>query len=268
MTDLTITPVDKTDELFCEYDGQMKPQDCYIALNLEDGQMWADYNAEIGGQPASVFHRRTLRWTIPVLTADVANRLMNDIAPLAHRVLAGSEIDWDGHNHVGHLDDDAQAAADEISELCDPQNGTWDETSQVCAMDAYDWTLNMVDETIERLGLTADATDAELADMESKEIAYAAELDGSSYGHIILTGFGDWLRSKRDEMRDDIGDELAQTVEKIAALEADRDAAIRRLATWGWSSRTIGNMVGRSHMWVQRLLAEETAAGDDAAANR
>ena len=40
-----IISVENDTELFCHYARQSEPQRCFIALDLEDGQLWADYNA-------------------------------------------------------------------------------------------------------------------------------------------------------------------------------------------------------------------------------
>ncbi len=259
---LSITTVTHVDQLFHKYTDRERPQECHIELDLETGEMSADYNPEVGdggsrAMPISVFLGRTRRWSIPILSDTAANRLMQDIAPLARRVLAGATIEWDGNNDVGRLDTDAQDAEDEIRAICDPENGDWEDQDQVCEIEAGDWTLDMVAETIERLELTADSTDADLLAMEAAEIAMVAAHHGT-YGHVVLTKFGDWLRGQREDLRNAVGDDLQDTAEQIAELEQRRDATIRRMHSWGegWSTRRLGVMIGRSHRWIQRVIKQ------------
>src|SRR5437764_9511873 len=90
---VTITKLNENDPtaIYRHYQGELAPQPCLIALDLEDGELTARYNPEIGsGIPESVCHGRTLWWDIPCLTAESANELMDDIKPLAARELAGS----------------------------------------------------------------------------------------------------------------------------------------------------------------------------------
>lgn len=255
MTDVTVVPVEKTDELFCHYPGRAKPQPAHVQLDLEDGELLASHNAEVGeGMPASVFLGRALRWDIPILTADAANRLLDGLVPLAQRIVDGATIEWNGNDHIGRLDDDARAAADDIQALCSPQSGHWDESAQVCEFDAADWVADTEEETVTRLGLTADSTDTDIDAMEAAEMADAAENPGN-YGAVILVGFADWLWSRRTELREQVADDLEETARQLADLEEKRNAAVRRMVAWGptsgWSTRTIATLVGRSHNWVR-----------------
>ena len=106
--------------LRCRYTQQLRLQDAFVELT-EDGGVRARYNPEIGSAvPMTVWHNRDRRWAInPELTVSQIDELLDDIAPLLERVHAGSDTHWDGSNHVGTLDDDAQAASDEIEKICD-----------------------------------------------------------------------------------------------------------------------------------------------------
>ncbi|MBK3584355.1 hypothetical protein JHN49_11680, partial [Streptomyces sp. MBT57] len=105
------------DELHRHYDGQSEPQGAYIELDLQQNTLLADYESEIGsGSSAAVRHGFERRYQIPVLTGAAANRVMEEIAPMAARMLADWEEVWDGNNMVARLGEDAQAAEAEIGE--------------------------------------------------------------------------------------------------------------------------------------------------------
>ncbi|MFJ3576045.1 hypothetical protein [Streptomyces rubiginosohelvolus] len=87
MTDVKITRCTEPDELYRRYNGQSKPQATYIELDLHQESLLADYDAEVGsGSPAAVRHGFERRYAIPVLTGEAANRVMEEISPLAARV--------------------------------------------------------------------------------------------------------------------------------------------------------------------------------------
>lgn len=154
-----IEPVDGTADLLCVYPRQQAPQDCYVWLDLTTGRLGADYNDQIGNAvPEKVWHGRRRRYAIPLLQAASANALLTDLAPLAERVLAGSDIRWNGHNHVGVLDADAQAAEEEIERLCQG----WE--ADLYWVEAGDWLAMERQSLSERLaaGETVDALDAEI----------------------------------------------------------------------------------------------------------
>ena len=200
MTVKIISVKDDT-ELFCHYARQSEPQKCFIALDLENGQLWADYNAEIGNAvPEAVWNGRTLRFPAPCMTAAGMNRLMDEIAPLADRVLAGSEIEWDGNNHVGKLDEDAQDASDEIERICDELEPASSET--VTEWDACEFYDAVKDE----LGVTADSTDAELEAL-AEELEEEDSIDEGTGGPMVLNGTLEFLQSIRDNLREEAEDD-------------------------------------------------------------
>jgi len=133
---ITIDPV-RGAELLCRYPRQSEPQPCYLSLDCETQRIWCTYDAEIGNAvPTHVWHRRTLRWSIPPLTAEAANDLMERVRPLAAQIVAGYEAVWDGSNHVGRYTADAEAAIEQIERICD---GPWDETDVIESWDTEDW---------------------------------------------------------------------------------------------------------------------------------
>ena len=197
-TEATVTVIEvEGNELHHQHRGQNKPQPCHVSLNCDTAALSASYDPEIGnGIPFSVYHRRTLRWGIPALTADAANALLAEIAPLAERVVAGYERTWDGNNHVGEYTDDAQEAIEAIRDLCDRARADADELSTVQVWDAGDWFggIGRWEAQCEALGITAETTDDELL-----AIADAAEVEAADNGVDVLNGVRDhleWLREK------------------------------------------------------------------------
>ena len=196
-----IISVKNDTELFCHYARQSEPQKCFIALDLEDGTLWADYNAEIGSAvPEAVWNGRTIRFPAPCMTAAGMNRLMDEIAPLAERVFAGAEIKWNGHNHVGKLDEDARDAADEIEQTCSELEPDPSET--VTEWDACEFYYAVKGD----LGVTADSTDDELEDLAEK-LEAEDSVDPGSGGPMILNGTLEFLQSIRDNLREEAEDD-------------------------------------------------------------
>lgn len=189
---ITITPVAGT-ALHHRYRGQTSAQPAHVELDCDTGELSASHNTEIGsGVPVKVWHSRTLRWRIPALTAEAANALLEEIAPLCERIVAGYEKVWDGNNHVGQFDDDAIAARDEVYALCDRN---WSEGEVIEVWDAADWygAVGRVEAQANSLGITATTTDEELAAIEEREENEAAPR--------LLEGLSRHLKMLRDEAR-------------------------------------------------------------------
>ena len=179
-------------DLYCQYSGQYQRQAAFVALSLETGSLWADYDGEIGNAvPFDVWHRRVLRWYIPALRAEAANALLDEIAPLAQRVLDGASIEWNGHNMVGRLTTDADAAAIEIDHACSGGwSGDWSDEYVINVVDALDW-FEFDDEAaaIARGAATADAA----VDALLERLAEDGTCD-----HPVVEGVLGWVRYIRD----------------------------------------------------------------------
>ncbi|GAA0500841.1 hypothetical protein [Streptomyces olivaceiscleroticus] len=196
-------------ELYCHYDGELDMQPAYIELDLKAGKLYADYNAEIGsGIPFSVYHGFDRRYGIPVLTAEAANRVLREIAPIADRILADWEEEWDGNNMVAVLGEDAQAAEEEIQEKLglpteegfydvDPNQG-FDDSDLVIEWDVDGATSGA---EVDEYDITADTTDARLKEIE-KQIADEL-VDCGPGGVTVLYGVDDYLKRLRDDLADE-----------------------------------------------------------------
>lgn len=258
---VTIVPVDEPDELYHHYDGQTEQQDCYLSLDIENGQMWCHYDPEIGGAvPASVYHDRVLRWPIPCLNSTAANALMDEVKPLAERVLAGASIVWNGNNNVGRLDADAVDADARIAELTDPAADRWTDDDQVSTFEAWDWFdsegRDIARETLRDLGLSADTTDDEL----DQVVQRAEEQARAHYPDVVLRHADKYIREVRQELRDEVADRLRDLCVKIAADLRERDELTVRLHGWGQSLRALGEIIDRSHTKVSRIIADAATA--------
>lgn len=173
-----------------QYPGQFEPQSVYLEIDPENQTISMDWYREIGnGVPEDVWHRRILWYILSIVpTVDVANQLMDDVLPLAERVVAGHSIEWDGCNHVGRLTEDAQDASDGIRDIVmeignDPGNRqiAWD--WECC----YDGCVHV---------MRADATEEEIDEAVAEVEALAA-----SEGAILEFDLTAKLREIRDEMQ-------------------------------------------------------------------
>lgn len=98
MTTLNITPVNDPDELHHEFEeGEVTSPPVELTLDPETGEMWCGRSPHAA---ASAKHARCcpipalLTVTMPAVTAERANRLMQDVAELAQQVLDGVELGW------------------------------------------------------------------------------------------------------------------------------------------------------------------------------
>lgn len=195
---IAINHVSNVTELYCRYTGQTKRQPCFVELDCDEETLTARYNPEIGNAvPANVFHGRTIRWSIPCLSASAANVLLDELRADAEAILAGYSEEWDGNNNVGRLNESATAAEERIQDRCD----RLDETDALRVCNACDWFTSDTD-TADAFGITADTSDDEL-----DAIVERAQADARNNGEIDLIDgcekhfarIRDRLVAKRDE---------------------------------------------------------------------
>lgn len=81
------------------------------------------------GESIDVYHGRTRCWFLPAtVKGEALSRVLSDAATLQllQRVYDGLKIDWDGSNHIGELNDDAEDASAELEQvLCKLQDECW-----------------------------------------------------------------------------------------------------------------------------------------------
>lgn len=193
-TSVKIVACTSETELFRLYDGQFEPQDCYIAVDLRDGTIWADYDPEIGNaRPFEVHYGFVRRYPIPILTGAAANRVLREIvAPRAERMIADWEKVWDGNNMIARLGADAQAAEQEIEALLGEGFPERD------LVQVWDLSAAVNGDEVAEFGISADTTDERLAEIEAEILAQLADCcDGTV---AVCPGLLDYLTELRDEL--------------------------------------------------------------------
>lgn len=268
-------------ELYRHYDGQTEPQPAYIELDLKSEKLYADYDGEIGGAtPFSVHYGFDRRWGIPVLTVEAANRVLHEIAPLADRILADWEEEWDGNNMVAVLGEDAQAAEEEIEKLLglpvgygdDPNQGFTD--SDLIGVWDIDGATNGCE--VDEYGITADTTDARLEEIEQEILSALAGCGGGTVA--VCHGLDDYLKGLRDELAEE--DPLTAAELRIAreylGLTGDKMAEKlgvnpRTLRSWeqgrdpipGRIRPEVAEMKAATDAAVAKLVADLEGSDDD-----
>jgi len=127
--DVSFTPV-RGNELYQRYPGQTAPQACYIALDCRRYTLWASFQKEVGSEaPGVVLEGNLLSWPIPILRGAAVTELLRNIQPLAQRVCVGHWMHWDNTKmrYVAYYDQDAQAARQQITDLCKLVETDWSE---------------------------------------------------------------------------------------------------------------------------------------------
>jgi hypothetical protein len=125
--------------LYHRYQSQTEAQGAYVQLT-EDGAVSADWDGEINSTPADVWHNRTLRWSVPadIRGDELADLLESaDVIALFNRVYNGHNVEWDGSNYVGRLDDDADDASDELAQIFEGELNSGEYGAAV--WDAREW---------------------------------------------------------------------------------------------------------------------------------
>lgn len=195
-------------ELYRHYDQQTKAQPAYIELDLREGTLLANWNAEIGGAvPFTVHHGFERRYGIPVLTGDAANRVMGELVPLAARILADWKERWDGNNAVAVLGEDAQAAEAEIEEKLGLNLGYGDIDEDTQGFDEADlvaeWDLEgaVNGGEAEEYGITTDTTDERLDEIAADITRNLADCGSGEVA--VVHGLDEHLRQLRDDAADE-----------------------------------------------------------------
>lgn len=180
---ISITYLDERGQgaLCHKFDGQSSPQGCYIELDTDNGTMNADYNSGIGNAvPQAVYDGVVRRYEMPLLSAESANDLMNEIAPLVDQVMKNFEKD-------ASAIDDVEV---KIERICNEYE------SDIESVDLNIWFRNGYPDEI-----TAFTGDDEL-----KKIAESQEMDlndyykGEGLHYVLEDDIFDILKDARDEM--------------------------------------------------------------------
>jgi hypothetical protein len=244
--------VDNPAVLYRRYPGRDFVQPCFVALDLADGALSADYDGEVSGNtPESVYHGRVLRWEIPVLTAQAANELLDDLAAAAQRVLDGASIEWNGSSNVVRLTAEALAAEEEATALCAAAD-----RAKVVEFGAEHWFSEGRPPAVEAI-----ATDVELEEsaQELQADAQSQAVTDDSGDYIVLGGLVDYLAARRAQAREEVEEQLEAAAQTLTEITRRRDTLVRAASMW-LSSRQVGDLACLSHTHVQRIVRYEQNA--------
>lgn len=243
---VTIIPVVEATELYRHEQGQSGPQEVQLHLDIATGSLVAAYTprGDETSIPKSVYHHRGVLWTIPCLTGDAANRLMAEAAPLAQRIVDGTEIEWDGANHLGIQNADAQEAIEMIAALIETYDDPADTIQELSGDEYYD---DGPDAARETLGITTATTDDDLARITEEAAADALTC------RVVVPDLRDYLDQLREDLRDQEREELEEVAGELARLTERRDALICRQLAWGDTTRDVGTRAGMTHVGVQKI---------------
>jgi hypothetical protein len=246
---------DEIAPLYCRYSGQTNAQPAYVEMD-DDGIIAADYSGEIGGGVSfDVFHSRTLRWGVAerVRGDALADLLESDeMRVLFERVYNGHSIEWDGNNNVGHLDDDARAASDEI-EVALTALGE-DESAMGVVWDVDQWLEYSAFDDIWDPGKSLDEA---VAAVEKSAEEEGIELDGNVEKYLLD-------RAERANDRDD-----CYRPEVLAALIEDGRHPLRHPAYesgYEDGEEKVGDEAATAEQ-VEQWFAEGTLDPDEALIN-
>lgn len=119
MTTAKYIKVRRLSEYRYTFPGQFKEQNAFFELDTQSGLVNAMHNPEIGNAiPFSVYHGIDRRYSFnPYLKMKTVNEIGEKCLPLWQRVIAGTEVVWDGNNNVALLTEDAHAAEEEIRSI-------------------------------------------------------------------------------------------------------------------------------------------------------
>jgi hypothetical protein len=120
MSTITLNVASLRDErapLSHTYHSQINPQPAYVEMT-EGGEVSADWSGEIGNStPAYVWHGRTLQFAVQhnISGEALADYLESDEGRARMQAIHdGHDVQWDGSNYCGRLNDEAQAAVERL----------------------------------------------------------------------------------------------------------------------------------------------------------
>lgn len=188
-TKIKIKYLTEKTELFRQYPGQSSPQGAFVELHCQNKTLTAHYNPEIGNAiPADCWHKTVLRWSIPILTAESANNLLDEISGYADKIIDGFNYKWNGHNWVGDHNDAAMDAIHSIDIACTEFQG-----ATVQAWEADDWFQHVgSSEVAHDYGISPYTSDEEISKI-AQEIRESEDVD-------LLLNLEDFLESVREEI--------------------------------------------------------------------
>lgn len=134
----------KYDNLYERYPTQYNHQSAYLEIDLTGDVVEVRFgiNPDVGSSiPSRVWHGRAMRYEVsPCLNRRGQEEIYSDpeVIRLIGAIVAGYDCSWDGSNHQGCLNEDAQSASYDLSLVL--QDGEW---SCDDIWDARDWLGDM-----------------------------------------------------------------------------------------------------------------------------
>jgi len=197
MGNLRLTPAEHR-LAWCQHDqttNLIEPMEVYLELDIEKQRISVNtyYQMAVCGIPSKVNFGITRRYELSpftdaiALTADVNNGKFDK---LFQRILSGSSIEWDDHNHVGRLTADAIGAEKELADRLETYileldiGGLWEAGDWLQLCSAADF------------GIMVKTTDDELWEITRRETANALRED------VILVGAEEYFGGLRDRLRE------------------------------------------------------------------
>jgi hypothetical protein len=211
MPQVEIVYCTRDDELFHWYPGQQeRRQKTYIEVDIENGTLMADWASEVPGGTAQSQRLRNgieRQYPIPPLTAKAANRLLDELAPFAQRVLDGASIEWDSRSGqmVGILTEDALDAEEAIGKRL---GYDVDRYSALPGEDVFDdvdiigvWDIDSAvnGQEVSEYDITTDTDDDRLEQTE-REILSDLK-DAGDHEVVVCPGLREYLIGLRDDLR-------------------------------------------------------------------
>jgi len=189
----SVTSTPETDPMLRSTGGELRPT-LWISLEQEAAGVSMDSYAPGAGTPADEWHGRTITASLATDDGipdenDLREYLADDGMALLNRVYAGGSIDWDGSNHIGHINDDAE---DALAELLDDIAALPRCSLAIWACE--DWFGPCSDA---ELDITPDTTDEEIAALAESYESHALHDDA-----ILADDVADYLTDRRSHARD------------------------------------------------------------------
>lgn len=167
----------------------------YLELDTETGELEIGWTHQSDNAvPMRVRHGRDRRYAISAYAnGETLTQRINEgeMDALVRRICAGTEIVWDGSNHIARVSDDAETAEAELQAWLDGADLLEDSGG---VTRAGDWLAGCTDDEI---GVCATSTDADLERI-------AAKLEQEAEGaNTVLVDILEELEARRQAARDE-----------------------------------------------------------------
>ena len=179
--EVKVRMVIERDELFKRYEGETDIQPCNVCFNTRTGEVWAEYDPEIGGaMPMKVWDGEVVRWQATPLLAEDANKMLSNLAPVFRRYLDAITSEDIEARHVSF-----DEVTEEVAKWDDYMPDLWE---------AKDWaSVGYID--------LADKSDEELKEI-AETAEWAAEMERAVFlGDVLeaLKFYRDYAKEKNNE---------------------------------------------------------------------